>query len=198
MLNTYIKNRGITQTLVHNNNDNNFNQIDWDADYDGNIANISISSDTNGNKEHFDIKLINEDLASILNIPSIDMPIDKRLKSDFSEPVFRHDPSLLQIELPYENEDDNISSVHELLKPTKSLNYLSSPSPNEELIVPITIDEKTFDKYMSKPRKYKKTHKTYKVYKKPKSSIKTNKSRTKTSKPKSSKSSKISKNFTLF
>ena len=35
MLNTYIKNRGITQTLINNNNQKQFNQINWDADYAG-------------------------------------------------------------------------------------------------------------------------------------------------------------------
>ena len=50
MLNTYIKNRGITQTLINNNNQKQFNQINWDADYDGQNANISVTSDTDGNK----------------------------------------------------------------------------------------------------------------------------------------------------
>ena len=85
MLNTYIKNRGTTQTLVNNNNQKQFNQINWDADYDGQIANISVTSDTDGNKNHFDIKLDNEDLANMLNIPSVSTPIDKRLQMDFDD-----------------------------------------------------------------------------------------------------------------
>ena len=42
MLNTFIKNRGTTKTIIHNNNDNNVNEINWDADYDGDVANISM------------------------------------------------------------------------------------------------------------------------------------------------------------
>ena len=68
MLNTYIKNRGMTQTIIHNNNQNHFNEIDWDADYDGNNANISVTATTDGNKQHFDVKLDNEDLANLLSI----------------------------------------------------------------------------------------------------------------------------------
>lgn len=208
MLNTYIKNRGLTQTLVHNNGNNRFNQIDWDADYDGNIANISVTSNTDGNKKHFDVSLDNQDLASILNVPSINMPLDKRLHNDFITPTFRHDPSVYHIELhtpefqpkkpSYMVEEpitssDSKSDLQELIRSSKPTSYLSSPLPNEELIVPITIDEKTLDKYSLTPRKrhkHKKTHKTYKVYKKPKSAP-NSKSKSKTSRNKS-------KSFSLF
>ena len=156
MLNTYIKNKGTTQTLFHNNNNNNFNEINWDADYDGNQANIVLTTNSDGTQQQYDIQLDNEDLANILNIPSINMPIDKRLKMDFGQeqPSFSNN---YQTEL---NEDSSnlINS------------YLSSPLPDEELIVPIRIDEN--------PSNYEHL-KTYKVYKTLKSL-----------KPKSSKSSK--------
>jgi hypothetical protein len=211
MLNTYIKNRGLTQTLVHNNNQNKFNEINWDADYDGNIANISLDSNTDGNKKHFDITLNNDDLASILNVPSVSMPIDKRLQMDFKSPTFRHDPDVFKIALPtpeltpikpqYLSEQFqtpmSMSSVDQLIKDSKHASYLSSPLPNEELIIPISIDEKTMDNYILTPRrhhKHKKTHKTYRAYKKLKSSPKS-KAKTK-SKPKSK--PKSSKSFSLF
>jgi hypothetical protein len=193
MLNTYIKNRGITQTLVNNNNQPQFNQINWDADYDGQIANISVTSAIDGNKKHYDIKLDNEDLANMLNIPSINTPIDKRLQMDFEE-SFRQQPKNLQIELPeievpeiktpefygikpyYMTEtkppSQNKETIQELLQSIRPNSHLSSPSPNEELIVPISIDDKTNNKYTLTPNKKHrraKTHKTYKVYKKPKS-----------------------------
>ena len=170
MLNTYIKNKGTTQTLVHNNNNNNnFNELNWDADYDGNQANIVVTTNSDGRQQQYDIQLDNEDLANILNIPSINMPIDKRLKMDFGQeqPSFSNK---YQIELP-EDSSNLINS------------YLSSPLPDEELIVPIRIDEN--------PSNYKHL-KTYKVYKKHKSS-KSKSSKSKSSKSKSSKSSKKSK-----
>ena len=188
MLNTYIKNRGITQTLINNNNNQKvFNQINWDADYDGQEANISLTSDTNGNKKYFDIQLDNDDLANILNIPSEPIPIDKRLQMDFNTPSFRRDPQIVKIVIPYrktryakprqpkyllDKPKHDKETIEELVQSIKPNNYLSSPLPEEELIVPITIDNKTIDNYTLTPHKRHiraKTHKTYKVYKKPKS-----------------------------
>jgi len=209
MLNTYIKNRGITQTLVNNNNQKQFNQINWDADYDGQKANISVTSDTDGNKNHFDLQLDNEDLANMLNIPSVSMPIDKRLQMDFNE-SFRRQPQLLQIEIPdlktpYVEPESDEQTIEELLQSVRPNSYLSSPLPEEELIAPITIDDKTLNNFTLTPnRRHKrpKTHKTYKVYKKPKSSsniraagIKKSKSKNKS---KSTSKSKTSKLYSLF
>jgi hypothetical protein len=209
MLNTYIKNRGITQTLVNNNNQKQFNQINWDADYDGQKANISVTSDTDGNKNHFDLQLDNEDLANMLNIPSVSMPIDKRLQMDFNE-SFRRQPQLLQIEIPdlktpYVEPEPDEQTIEELLQSIRPNSYLSSPLPEEELIAPITIDDKTLNNFTLTPnRRHKrpKTHKTYKVYKKPKSSsniraagIKKSKSKNKS---KSTSKSKTSKLYSLF
>ena len=233
MLNTYIKNRGITQTLVNNNNQKQFNQINWDADYDGQTANISFTSDTDGNKNHFDIKLDNEDLANILNVPSVSMPIHKRLQMDFDD-SFRREPKILQIEMPQlktpnveprlpsymiesksplveepettvEEPQTDEESIEELLQSIRPNSYLSSPLPNEELIAPISIDDKTLNNYTLTPnRRHKrpKTHKTYKVYKKPKSSstiraagIKKSRSKNKS---KSKSKSKTSKLYSLF
>ena len=180
MLNTYIKNRGITQTLTNNNHEQQFDQIDWDADYDGENARISLNSNTNGNKNHYDIKLDNEDLANILTIPSVSMPIKKRLEMDFVNPSFRQEPMVFKIEMPDiktpylipRQPTDKIDkeTIQEILKPNR---YLSRPLPYEELIVPISINDKTIQKYTLTPHKRHKrtkTHKTYKVYKKNKSS----------------------------
>jgi hypothetical protein len=219
MLNTYIKNRGITQTLINNNNQKQFNQINWDADYDGQKANISFTSDTDGNKNHFDIQLDNEDLANMLNIPSVSTPIDKRLQMDFND-SFRREPQILQIEIPdiktprvaprkpsymFDEPETEDESIDELLESIKHNSYLSSPLPQEELIAPITIDDKTLNNLTLTPNKRHKrpkTHKTYKVYKKPKSSstikaagIKKSKSK---NKPKSKSRTRTSKLYSLF
>jgi hypothetical protein len=161
MLNTYVKNRGTTQMLVRNNNKNKFNEINWDADYDGEVANISLNSISNGHKNHYNIQLDNEDLANLLNIPTVNMPIDKRLKMDLERP----NRNIYKIELP-----SSSTTIEDLIT---SNGYLSSPMSNEELIVPITIDSKS----SSKRHKKRKTHKTYKVYKKQKSSASKTKSR---------------------
>ena len=105
-------------------------------------------------------------------------------------------PKLLPIQPSYVTQESEtnpqITSIEDIIRSSNHNNYLSSPLPNEELIIPITIDKKTSDKYSFTPRrrnKHKKTHKTYKVYKKHKSSS--------SSKSKSKSKSK-SANFSLF
>ena len=178
MLNTYIKNRGHTQTLIRNKNKNKFNEINWDADYDGKVANISVTSDIEGKQKQFDIKLDNNDLANILNVSSVNVPIHKRLQNDFNNRVFIHEPMVYQIELPVAIKRPEIDmpepspkteSIEELLETIKPTSFLSSPKSNEEFIVPLTIDEKPHNSFVFTPRKRhlrKKTHRTYKIYKK--------------------------------
>jgi hypothetical protein len=181
MLNTYIKNRGSTKTIIHDksnshkyNNLTAVNELKWDADYDGDIANISITSDTNGEKKHFDISLDNNDLEHILNIPSVNTPIHKRLQMDFSEPDFRREePTIYRVELPqielplqsipFENRNQpKIKTLEQIFDSPNTNRYLSTPLPNEELIIP-AINKK--DK-LTRRRSHKKTHKTYRVHKK--------------------------------
>ena len=75
MLNTFIKNRGTTKTIIHDNhhnrNKNNVSEINWDADYDGKVANVSLELNSNGKTGHYDVKLNNKDLAKILNISKV-------------------------------------------------------------------------------------------------------------------------------
>lgn len=182
MMNTYIKNRGTTKTLIYDNNYNNVNEINWDADYDGEVANISLDLQNNGKHQHYDVKLNNNDLANILNVPTINLPLEKRLKNDFKNPIFKHDPSIYKIDfedikapplLPVAPYIKNKPSIEELLESIKDRpNYISSPLTNQELMIPLTIDNNSFDKYTLTPKrqhKKMKTHKRYKVYKKNKS-----------------------------
>ncbi len=222
MLNTYIKNQGLSQTVIYNNKkkQNEFNEVNWDANYDGNRANINVTSNSNGHKKRYNVSLDNDDLANMLSLPSVDMPIDRRLSMDFNSPAFEKDSSILKIELPEIEEliDDmnrsaslepkvaslepkvaslgpKVASLGPKVKTSKPKSYLSSPLTNEEFIVPITIDNKTLDNYTLTPgkrHKHKKHHKTYKVYKKVKSSPS---SRAKSSRHKKHKKST---NFSLF
>jgi hypothetical protein len=180
MRDTYIKNQGITQTIVRDNNNNHFNQINWDSDYDGNIANISVNSNIDGKRDRFNISLDNEDLANILNIQSVNIPIHKRLKLDFQEPYYTPKPYFVEFPTP------RLSAPQLQHREPKTMEEIisrgvSSPALNEELIVPLTIDKKTMDDYILTPNKKhrrRKTHVTHKVYKKYKSSSKSNKPKT--------------------
>lgn len=85
--NTFIKNKGITQTYTYNKDRNKLgaSEIDWDVEYDGKEANISVNlQELDGDKRHYDIQLDNHDLVQILSMPSVNMPIDKRLLHDFN------------------------------------------------------------------------------------------------------------------
>ena len=151
MLNTFIKNRGTTKTIIHNNNDNN------------------------GNVNHLNLKLDNDDLANILNINSVKMPIHKRLEKDFKKTRFHKDPSMYNVYLddfrspplmPLEKEMDTDSFADEILQSLKPNSRVLSPLSNEELIIPLTIDENESEIPViftgnTKRRLRPKTHKVY-------------------------------------
>ena len=81
---TYIKNKGVTQTTIKDNHHHTkTNEIKWDADYNGKYANIKLDVADNGKKNKYRIKLDNKDLANMLNVPSVNRPIDQRLEMDF-------------------------------------------------------------------------------------------------------------------
>lgn len=169
MLNTYIKNRGISKTIIHDNKHNHVNQINWDADYDGDVANISFDTNTDGKRNHFKLSLNNEDLANILNIPSVNTPIDKRLKMDFQEPQYTHEPYFIEIPTPQFQPREP-----QYLEETVD-RRISSPLTGEELILPLTINEKKRKLFTLTPHKKHrrpKTHITHRVYKKSKSTPK--------------------------
>lgn len=118
MLDTYFKNKGITKTIVHNNGVNKVNKIKWEADYNGDVANISIDVDDNGSNEHYTTQLTNEDLDNILNIPSINKPIDQRLLNDFNIANRKQTPMFID----FDNKKNDI--------------------PQEQMLLPIMIKRK--------------------------------------------------------
>jgi hypothetical protein len=169
MLNTYIKNRGITQTIILDNNHNQINQMNWDAHYDGDIANISIDTETNGKSKHFDIKLDNNDLANLLNVQSVNTPIDKRLQMDFNDSQYHNEPYFIELpKYPLKPREPIIeepnTSIEELIT-----RRISSPKSND-IFLPV------YNK--KKHNKHRKSHVTHKVIKK--SKTKSSKSKTKT------------------
>lgn len=176
MLNTYIKNRGITKTIFHDNNHNHVNQINWDADYDGDVANISVDSNTDGKRNHYAVSLDNQDLANILTIPSVDIPLDKRLKMDFQQPYYTPENYLIEIPM-LEFQPRKPKYLESIVD-----RHISSPSSHEELVIPLTINKKGKNLFTLTPhKKHKraKTHITHRVYKRPKSTSRKTKSRSK-------------------
>lgn len=85
----YMKNYGFAKTYINTNNNKITNEIKWIGDYDGNNANIELNINDNGNKKLVNIQLDNNDIMKILGIQPIQIPLDRRLKNDFSNNVVK-------------------------------------------------------------------------------------------------------------
>jgi len=149
-MNKTIK-KGITQTFIQD-DDHNYNDINKSsihAKYDGNIANISVDLNDNGDKKHYNIQLDNDDLSNILNIKSIDTDLDKRL-NDYKK---RNINNRNNIDTPYIVEfESNKAPIYE--RNTK-------PLP-----LPLIISSKKFTRNTRNTRnkryKYSNGHRYYK------------------------------------
>jgi hypothetical protein len=103
------------------------------------------------------------------------MPIHTRLKKDFKKARFHKDPSMYNIYLddfrspalkPIQPEMKSDSFANEILQSLKPNSEVLSPLPNEELIIPLTIDENESEIPViftgnTKRRLRPKTHKVY-------------------------------------
>jgi hypothetical protein len=184
MLDTYIKNRGMTKTIVHNNNRNTINETNWDADYDGNVANVSLDLTKNGRNKHLDFKFTNDDLANLLTIPSVKQPIHKRIKMDFKKPTSSFDKIFLELDPDSDSDSDsssdsssdeefdsfeNMNTIFDN-KPVSSstpiqelLTHISSPKSNEEFIMPFQdyslVSEQPVIKLVHRPKSKSKSSK---------------------------------------
>ena len=157
-----IKNQGAMQTIINNNNNQNeVHQMNWDADYDGKLANISVNLLDNNKLRHYQATLNNNDLEELLNIPSINSPLDKRLINDFKKSSSKkRSPSQARIILPS-------STAPAFERPSHAFyTHLSSPEKNEEIIVPLNSELLFKPKTKTKKRrhyiitKYRKKHNT--------------------------------------
>ena len=87
----------------------------------------------------------------------------QRLKTDFKDTPYVREPYYIELATP-EIQPRKPKTVEEILS-----RHVSSPLQNEELIVPLTIDQKTMDKYTLTPKRRNrrlKTHVSHKAYKK--------------------------------
>jgi len=80
---TYIKTMGSAKAYVQHGMHRNANEVSWDVDYNGDNADIDLDIDYNGETTHYKAVLSNEDLANLLNIPSVNEPLENRLQNDF-------------------------------------------------------------------------------------------------------------------
>jgi len=80
---TYIKTTGSAKAYVQRGMHRNANEVSWDVDYNGDNADIDLDIGSNGETTHYKAVLSNEDLANLLNIPSVNEPLENRLQNDF-------------------------------------------------------------------------------------------------------------------
>jgi hypothetical protein len=196
MLNTFIKNKGITQTIVHNNNENYYNQINWDADYDGENASLSLDINDNGKRGIMNFKMNNDELAELLNIPSENNMLDERLYDDFLCDRPKYDYKIIEINdnIPKSILYDRLSFPKDSYQKKKSVHFKNDNDnkvneENQEMILlPAASLDENYHTHVSSPlpqeellfpivinetktRKHKhhrkpKSHLTHKVYRK--------------------------------
>jgi hypothetical protein len=160
MLDTFIKSKGVAKTIIHNNNKNYYDEVNWDADYDGEKANISLHMNDNGIKENIEMKMDNNDLAKLLNIPSENKMLDKRLYNDFLSSYPKMDYKL--IEIPKDNIIKKKVHFNNDLLNDKIYTHISSPLPEEDILFPLTIHNKS---HKNKHRRRHRSNMTHRLYK---------------------------------
>ena len=100
---TFINNKGIVQTrLRRNNREQKINELKWNANYDGKHAIVKVDVAKNGDKQKYRINLDNKDLAKLLATPSVNMPVDQRLRQDFmmQGPMMIQGPNSMMMQGP--------------------------------------------------------------------------------------------------
>jgi hypothetical protein len=77
-------------------------EVNWDVDYNGDNADIDLDIGNNGEMTHYRAVLSNEDLANLLNIPSVNEPLENRLQNDFlvDRRVYKVEPVSYQRPMP--------------------------------------------------------------------------------------------------
>ena len=174
MLNTFIKNKGISKTIIHNNNKNYYNEIDWDADYDGEIANLSVNINENGKTGYFNTQINNNELAGLLNIPIVESTLDKRLYDDFLNKRTKIAPTEQKMVLLYKNPKKKTKNVNfvdsiELIDPNETneqkYTHISSPLIEENLLLPLEILSPKKRKTKPNTRLTSKNHKKSRSFK---------------------------------
>ena len=99
---TYIKTMGSAKAYIQRGMQRDAKEVNWDVDYNGDNADIDLDIGSNGEMTHYKAVLSNEDLANILNIPSVNQPLENRLQNDFlvDRRVYKLEPVSYQRPMP--------------------------------------------------------------------------------------------------
>jgi hypothetical protein len=99
---TYIKTMGSAKAYIQHGMQRDAKEVNWDVNYNGDNADIDLDIGSNGEMTHYKAVLSNEDLANILNIPSVNEPLENRLQNDFlvDRRVYKLEPVAYQRPMP--------------------------------------------------------------------------------------------------
>jgi hypothetical protein len=99
---TYIKTMGSAKAYIQRGMHRDAKEVKWDVDYNGDNADIDLDIGSNGEMTHYKAVLSNEDLANLLNIPSVNEPLENRLQNDFlvDRKVYKLEPVSYQRPVP--------------------------------------------------------------------------------------------------
>jgi hypothetical protein len=149
------------KTMLHNKGRDSISEVGWDADYDGELAHISLGINENGKVGQYQFQLDNQDLEQLLSIPSVNQSLDQRLTRDFTK---KKTPMFIVVEEPH--------TKNKVVEPFSSIKntHLSSPTFSEELMVPLTIQNKKTRRNTYRSSRRRNKPGTYRVYKIPKRS----------------------------
>ena len=85
----YMKNSGISETIIQEDNKTHKNLLQWNADYDGkkDQGNVELNINHDGRDASFKTSFTREDLAYVLNSRPHAKPLGERIKEDFRPTV---------------------------------------------------------------------------------------------------------------
>jgi hypothetical protein len=97
-----IQSKGMSQTISSVNGQQHVDQIKWDAEFDGKNADVSFDLMKDGKTGHFNVQLDNNALAKMLNIKTVNKPIERRLLSTFSSTFGKSGAKTRKKQIPLE------------------------------------------------------------------------------------------------
>jgi len=161
----FMYENGMNQSFVNINGKKKYKNLKWNADYNGEIANIYLKSNDNGRKKIYNFMLDNNDLANMLNVNTNDMLIDERLKQDFKQlnsPEINPKKDLMIIE--FENNPNLVSQNLQEEMSIPSLKKIKTKKSSRH-----SSRHSSRNSSRNSSRQKPKSHKVYKIYKNSKS-----------------------------
>ena len=146
--NRFIKSYGVSNNFVKksNNKDEIFiNKVKWIGNYDGKKADIDLDINNNGEKKHYDIELNNEQIKDILNMHSVNKPLEDRLLEDYLSEYKSPTPEIKEL-ISYKMPTSVSASAKRSSKKSSSKSKSSSSSSKRSKSSFVILQKTSLDK----------------------------------------------------